>query len=247
MKSRIVFCLLALMVFHALQAQIVVQPTDPNENCQQAWQDYKKADKLWKTGWGLFGAGAGMTVAGCISWSYTSHSWTGWEGNTWAHPGFLIMCLGGGTFLASIPCLAVGQTRRKTAMKMYDEYNCTPKTCEQLKADYKKANVLWKTGWGLFGAGTGLMFAGCIAWRFTLQGGRPPEEQDPGMTAVNNACFSFMIIGAGATVASVPCLAVGQARRKATLNTYQKNCSSDAPITFSIQTSSNGLGLAMRF
>ena len=88
MKSRIVFCLLALMVFHALQAQIVVQPTDPNENCQQAWQDYKKADKLWKTGWGLFGAGAGMTVAGCISWSYTSHSWTGWEASPWVHPGF---------------------------------------------------------------------------------------------------------------------------------------------------------------
>lgn len=249
MKTRILFIsILVLMANFSICAQpLFRQPTDPNETCQKAWQDYKKADVLWKTGWGLFGAGAGLTLAGCISWSYTSHSWNGWEGNTWTHPGFLIMCIGGGTFLASIPCLAIGQVRRKTAIKMYEEYNCLPATCDEIKINYKKADTLWKTGWGLFGAGTGLMVAGCIGWRCTIQGGRPPEEQDPSRTALNTAFFSIMIIGAGATVASIPCLAVGQTRRKTAHNYHQKNCSSEPPLTFAIQTSSNGLGIAMQF
>lgn len=248
MYRRFIFVLmLTTLVFCPLQAQQLLPPSAPNEVCMEAWSKYKKANALWKTGWGLFGAGAGMTLAGCISWSLTSHSWEGWEGSTWTHPGFIIMCIGGGTFFASIPCLAVGQIRRKAAIIIYEEYNCLPKSCEELRVDYKKANTLWKTGWGLFGAGTGLMVAGCTAWRFTLQGGRPPEEQDPSKKALNTAFFSFMIIGAGATIASIPCLAVGQVRRKAAQNAYRKNCSSEPPLTFHIQTSSAGLGLAMNF
>ena len=56
-----------------------------------------------------------------------------------------------------------------------------------------------------------------------------------------------MIIGSGATIASIPCLAVGQTRRKAAQNYYQKNCAAEPPLTFAIQTSSNGLGIAMKF
>lgn len=57
-----------------------------------------------------------------------------------------------------------------------------------------------------------------------------------------------MIVGGGITLASIPCLAVGQVRRKAAMNMYNEKCGSDQPIlSFSLQTSSNGLGIAMQF
>ena len=246
MRTRIFFIIMLVFIASVCtNAQSLLrQPTDPNETCQKVWQDYKKADVLWKTGWGLFGTGAGMTVAGCVAWTSTKYSW---DGSVWTNPAFSIMLIGCATFVVSIPCLAVGQVRRQSAMKIYDDYNCLPATCEEIKINYKKATTLWKTGWGLFGVGAGLTIGGFLAWRFTGQGGVPPEEQNPKATAKHTAGFTVMIIGAGATVASIPCLSVGQTRRKAAESAYRRKCSSEPPLTFSLQSSANGLGIAMNF
>ena len=248
MKKLCVLLVLFGITLNATQAQNILKPAEPNEVCMEAWQNYHKADVLWKTGWGLFGAGAGMTLAGCIGWTCVPRG----ESYAFTRPGFIIMCIGGGAFLSSIPCLAIGQVRRKSAMVIYNEYNCSPETCEQIKLNYKKANILWKTGWGLFGAGLGLSVGGSVLWltNANFGGALPPSEyKGTKRAAACDTGFAIMIIGCGMEIASIPCLAVGQVRRKAAMNMYnERGCLSEQPLVqFSIQTSSNGLGLAMQF
>lgn len=56
------------------------------------------------------------------------------------------------------------------------------------------------------------------------------------------------VIGSGVVVASISCIAVGARDRKYASKIYDtKHCSPETPLTFSIQSSSNGLGLAMQF
>ena len=246
MKKLCILLVLFGITLSATQAQNILKPAEPNEVCMEAWQNYHKADVLWKTGWGLFGAGAGMTLAGCISWTTTKYS-SGFS--TWQHPGFSIMCVGLASFVSSIPCLAVGQVRRKAAMTTYFDNNCSPETCEQINLNYKKANTLWKTGWGLFGAGMGLVLGGGIFAMCNMYTPEPEPlmENNPRVSA-SNIGFYTMIVGGGITLASIPCLAVGQVRRKAASKLYNEKCGSDQPVlSFSLQTSSNGLGLAMQF
>ena len=247
MKKLCILLVLFGIMLNATQAQNILKPAEPNEVCMEAWQNYHRADVLWKTGWGLFGAGAGMTLAGCISWTTTKYS-SGFS--TWQHPGFSIMCVGLASFVSSIPCLAVGQVRRKAAMTTYFDNNCSPETCADIKINYKKANTLWKTGWGLFGAGMGLTLGGGLLWVSTSNwGGVDPRLRSASLDAMSLAGFWIMIAGSGITLASIPCLAVGQVRRKAAMNMYnERGCLSEQPLVqFSLQTSSNGLGLAMHF
>ena len=121
--------------------------------------------------------------------------------------------------------------------------------CAEAWNNYKKADTLWKTGWGLFGVGAALVPAGGILyWTSAFGiGSIPPDERDEKAYAGPRAGLSLMGIGAGVLVASVPCLAVGQVRRKAAQNYYQERCSNEPPLTFAIQASSNGIGLAMNF
>lgn len=247
MRKTIVL-LIALLTFVATQAQYLVQPSEPNEQCMAAWNDYQKADVLWKTGWGLFGAGAGMTVGGLLGWTLSNYQWmNAYDTSTWTHPGFAIMCVGGGMFFASIPCLAVGQTRRKAAMKIYDEYNCYPETCEQIRLNYHKADVLWKTGWGLFGAGAaGSIVFGTLGY-LSMWSGHEPAPDKSATPNLSPLFWSFFAVSAGAFVASIPCLAVGQVNRKHNTKLYNRYCADQPPLTFSLQTSANGLGIAMNF
>lgn len=248
MKRFLVFVLLALLTFDATQAQYPVRPAEPNEECMKAWNDYQKADRLWKTGWGLFGAGTGMVVGGLLGWTQSNYQWTNTHGSTWTHPGFIIMCVGGGTLLASIPCLAVGQTHRKTAINKYDILHCSPETCADIQVRYEKADKLWKVGWGLFGAGLGVGVIGGIMYPLAALGNNTSPTGNPAAHATAITGLTFLCVGSGMIIASIPCLAVGQVRRKAARKAYNENCVPAQPVVrFYLQSSSNGLGLAMQF
>lgn len=244
MKNKLCLLLLACVTFSTIQAQQILKPTNPSETCAQAWQDYRKADILWKTGWGLFGAGTCLTAGGVLAWTLSNYSWMDAHGSTWTHPGFSIMCIGGGVFFASIPCLAVGQVHRKAAMKIYYENNCSPETCEQIKLNYRKADVLWKTGWGLFVPGLVVGTIGGCCIYFGSWGNY--DGQHGGISPLSDSGCALLSVGGGMLIASIPCLAVGQ-RRKASQSMYQERCGDQPPLTFSLQTSANGLGLAMQF
>lgn len=145
--------LLVGMTLNIAHAQVVMQPSEPNEVCQQAWEKYHKGDVLWRTGWGLFVGGAVATAAG------------------WG--GFM--------------------------------------TCS-------------------FGPGP-----------------NATAEQKSRQTAAIASTLTIASVGSAAFVASIPCLIVGQVQRKKAVKAYNEQCADQPPLTFSIQSSSQGLGLAMQF
>ena len=148
MKRLLVLMLMCCVAYSNMRAQVIMQPSEPNAACAEAWEKYHKGDRLWKTGWGLFAAGGAMAIAGGITFGVTS------------------------------------------------------------------------------------------------------SHQDPNRLVVNvSPLIGYTVFGAGAClfVASIPCIAVGQVQRKKALNEYNAKCSGQTPLTFSIQSSSNGLGLAMQF
>ena len=120
--------------------------------------------------------------------------------------------------------------------------------CMEAWQKYHKADVLWKKGWGLFGGGMGICIGGCALWAFTGQSDLAPSERNLGKSAAHKAGVCTMIIGSSSVLASIPCLAVGQVRRKAARRIYQEHCSQDQPpLTFNLQPSAYGLGIAMCF
>lgn len=241
--------LLTIMAFNTLHAQVILPPAEPNEVCKEAWNNYRKADILWKTGWGLFGGGiVTVPVAAFFGVVTTPKQRSYHQVNTdpttiainslcWSLCG-----IGSASVVASIPCLAVGQVQRKAAIRSYNEWNCSPETCKDIQVNYQKANTLWKTGWGLFGGGMGLTTIGAL-----LVGIDKHSWSHPNGPAMQNAGDVLIVVGSGSVIASIPCIAVGQVRRQASRNLYNNQCTDQPPLTFSIYSSSNGLGLAMQF
>ena len=227
-----IFVLCFCMSFVSMQAQTIVQPSEPNEICAQAWKDYQSANKLWKAGWGLFVPGV-VGTAVCTTLGVITSFKPGPEpnpdlGKPYKPKYDYLVCwsflgLSSGALVASIPCLVIGQSRRKAAMKTINSLNCPPDlTYDEIKICHKRAEDTWKAGWGLFGGGFGLIALG-IPLTFPLKQYNFPVEL---------AGYCMIGVGCGAVIASFPCLAFGQAERKAYLN---------------LQTSSNGLGLALNF
>jgi hypothetical protein len=122
--------------------------------------------------------------------------------------------------------------------------------CAETWAKYQQANTLWKTGWGLFGVG---LAAGAAGWTtfpmvsFT-PGPHQSEEQKAARRGALAATLTVATVGSAMLISSVPCLIVGQVRRKSALRKLNQQCPNYQPsITFSVQSSQNGLGLAMQF
>ena len=124
-------------------------------------------------------------------------------------------------------------------------------------ADYVKSKRLISAGWWTMGAGivsmltmgTGFVCAN-DEWRSTSYGGyyRTSEE-------AITAGIAFLSIGAVATVASIPVICVGHAKRKNVINSLNKdsyiannNSETTQPsVNLSVQASQNGIGLALNF
>ena len=120
----LMICTIVLTV----QAKTVPQPKNPNAACAEAWHNYRKANALWITGWGLFGVGLGVdAVAGMIRpiAAFGNSTDPMKEGNPAARAAvrtdLALLGVGSGMVVASIPCLIVGQIRRKEALKTYRE------------------------------------------------------------------------------------------------------------------------------
>lgn len=246
MKKVLLIILSFIVTCNTLHAQIVLQPAEPNEVCMQAWQNYQKADVLWKAGWGLYGAGLAAVFAGTEGF-VSMPKMSGGPGNALYQAGLYstisLACLGAGAFISSIPCLIVGQARRKAAFDIYCRENCAPElTCDQIKNYYKKGDVLWKTGWGLFAVGGSAIIAGFLAYPGVISNG----YDQPTYHAIQYTCFSIISVGIGTFLASIPCITIGQYRRQMA-NKLNGNCADQSALTFSLQTSSAGLGLAMQF
>ncbi len=248
MKSKLLCVLvLACVLIQATQAQTVLQPSNPNDVCAAAWQQYEKGDKLWKTGWGLFVPGVAMATVGGV---YGFTRMFGYDGSmTTNYPfiaGMTVLSAGCAMTISSIPCLVIGQKNRQAAKKTIDEWNCAPEiSCEQIRLQYDKNDKLWKAGWGLFGIGGGLtILGGALAGYYS---NHPTLVNGVESYAVSDAGAVLMGVGLGSLITSIPCICVGQVERKKASNLYHQHCAAEPPLTFSIQSSANGLGLAMQF
>ena len=248
MKSKWLCVLVfACVLIQATQAQTVLQPSNPNDVCAAAWQQYEKGDKLWKTGWGLFVPGVAMATVGG---TYGFTRMFGYDGSmTTNYPfiaGMTVLSAGCAMTISAIPCLVIGQKNRQAAKKTIDERNCAPEvSCEQIRLQYDKNDKLWKAGWGLFGIGGGLtILGGALAGYYS---NHPPLVNGVENYAVSDAGAVLMGVGLGSLITSIPCICVGQVERKKASNLYHQHCAAEPPLTFSIQSSANGLGLAMQF
>ena len=248
MKSKLLCVLVLACVFvQAIQAQTMIQPSNPNDACAAAWQQYEKGDKLWKTGWGLFVPGVAMATVGG---TYGFTRMFGYDGSMTTNYSFIagmtVLSAGCAMTISAIPCLVIGQKERKAAKKTIDEWNCAPEvSCEQIRLQYDKNDKLWKAGWGLFGIGGGLtILGGALAGYYS---NNPTLVNGVENYAVSDAGAVLMGVGLGSLITSIPCICVGQVERKKATSMYNQHCAAEPPLTFSIQSSANGLGLAMQF
>lgn len=126
MRRIFAIIILACVMVSSMQAKSVPQPENPSAACAEAWKKYQKADALSKTGWGLFGAGLGVGIAGSVlypigAFGASSEPGGNAAGKRAAISGITLLCVGSGAVVASIPCLAVGYTKRKAALKEYQD------------------------------------------------------------------------------------------------------------------------------
>ena len=122
--------------------------------------------------------------------------------------------------------------------------------CEQAWTKYQKADKLWKAGWGLFGIGGAMLTTVGVC---TIVSAAEPIPEDKFEMTPNEVFGGLMLvstlfIGSGVVAASIPCICVGHVRRKNALEEYNIHCAqAQEPLTFSVQASQNGVGLALTF
>ncbi len=123
-------------------------------------------------------------------------------------------------------------------------------TCPEAFTQYDKSVTYQKTGWGLFGAGAGLVFVVGIPTYFW--GGFMPMPDIEGTIAMTpgDPIIASAFVGAGAAllIASIPVLCVGYSYRDKSINTYNQQCGHKEPaITYNLTAGQNGIGLAINF
>lgn len=123
----------------------------------------------------------------------------------------------------------------------------------KIYADYVKSKKLISAGWWTMGAGIVSMVAigtGCMC----AEGEYYRGYYEPNWAALD-AGISFISIGAAATAASIPILGVGYAKKKKVayslnndLYVANNHSATNKPVVnLSVQSSQNGIGLALNF
>ena len=131
----------------------------------------------------------------------------------------------------------------KQMEQWYAEHNCPAAQLE-----FRKASRMATAGWACLGIGLGLdfsAFACSIAYALGNTRSRHPRGiSDP----LFGATLGLACGAAALEIASIPLLAVGYSRMHRTVDIYNITCTTAyVPTYWTIQASSNGLGLAWNF
>ena len=119
--------------------------------------------------------------------------------------------------------------------------------CPDAWYSYQKGCSLWRTGWGLLGPGIGLFLAGSILMPLGAASYDARLFSDGGKGLLIAGSVIFAVGGAFMT-ASIPCLIVGGIKRNTSHKVYNESCAErQMAVTFGIQVSPSGLGVAMNF
>lgn len=128
--------------------------------------------------------------------------------------------------------------------------------CQQAYDSYMKGKKLRKTGWALFASGLSFMGVGSVLYGLGYGLAEPHENKSTGAVTFRDPDLFLglgipgaVLLGAGSAlfVASIPCIVVGTVKRNNSHEIYNANCAQKTALEFGIQTSQNGVGLAMKF
>ena len=101
-----------------------------NDNCKEAYDYYRKQQKIEYAGWGLFGAGIVMTFGLGVPMSIIGDSWkSGWDRDMF-NAGLSFVCIGPISVLVGVPMVIAGNVQKKNAHKVYNTW-CGYKELEQ--------------------------------------------------------------------------------------------------------------------
>lgn len=96
-----------------------------NSNCERAYQYYQKQQKIQKAGWGLFGCGLGITVAGAVMSGIYDRKVYDLYG-----AGVGLACIGFTAVLVGVPMIIAADANKRNAHKVYNTW-CGYKELEQ--------------------------------------------------------------------------------------------------------------------
>ena len=138
-----------------------------------------------------------------------------------------------------------------TSRKNYYQYLKDNRiACVPAYKQFNQGHKMTLAGWSLLGAGTAMfgmglgLFLGVphddLSYRLDKNGDYRDELR---------AGFSFLIIGSAVTACSVPLLSVGYYKKNNAYKVYNNNCApkKTTAVTLNLQSSSDGLGLALQF
>ena len=120
-------------------------------------------------------------------------------------------------------------------------------TSPEVYGRFKSGYVTAMTGWGLFAAGPILTL--CIGLPVWLSGDPCFDDHYDSHKVALHAGFGigFITVGMGAFVSGITCLGVGYGRMHRSADIYNFHCANKPTTYWSLQSSANGLGLALHF
>ena len=121
--------------------------------------------------------------------------------------------------------------------------NTSPEVYGRFKSGYTTA----MTGWGLFAAGPILTL--CIGLPVLIFGDPCMDDHYDSHKVALHAGFGvgFITVGMGAFVSGITCLGVGYGKMHRSADIYNFHCANKPTTYWSLQSSANGLGLALHF
>ena len=120
-------------------------------------------------------------------------------------------------------------------------------TSPEVYGRFKSGYVTAMTGWGLFAAGPILTL--CIGLPVWISGDPCIDDHYDSHKVALHAGFGIgsIVVGMGSFVAGVTCLGVGYAKMHRSAEIYNFHCANKPTTYWSLQSSANGLGLALHF
>ena len=120
--------------------------------------------------------------------------------------------------------------------------------CPEAWNSYRKGTRLWKAGWGLLGAGIGVEFLIGIPMTVTGYLRFLDDEGEQRNKLLIGSGALVIGLGSAMELGSIPLLVVGGIKRNNTYEVYNEQCRQQQNTLYlSMQTSANGIGLALKF
>ena len=120
---------------------------------------------------------------------------------------------------------------------------------QSFRSAYRLSNV----GWGLFGGGLALSVGGFgVILASSVNAATTPKADEKTVTSAALGGYTMMIIGDLTTISGIVCISLGYVRMHSTADSYNayygnRRQSTSVGINACLQTSSDGVGLALKF